>query len=407
MPDRQREHDTSVHHGVCPPSHESGHDLSDTACPVAPYTFGEVPYGSVRFMAKSNIPYVKCYTKGRFEPVPVILQDLGQPETAPILTSFESNYDRGFSFINLPDSVMPTMDAVKTSDTVTPAQLIQLGMAVQNSIQAELKNTLRTDWIAVATQAAPRTSVPKHEADAPPLNLVHMDYRLNATLQSLLTEAPELQDFFQFRLATSPIFKRHDKKYGSGNVERADEILELVQTINVWAPIVDVVRSHPLALMSTGSLVAGQAEKCMIGGCRSVLESQVVCPTEGCSGNNKWYWKKGMKFGQAFVFDSRRTPHSSIPIGSDTRKSVEIRVLIMKPKMGLAKRSSPRQPCWTEPMLRVASLITLIQYYGSAVGASQGIDVDTLKTMFGRASKFLTDLGYPVNCPGTSPLHMI
>ncbi|CEP01845.1 TauD/TfdA-like domain-containing protein [Plasmodiophora brassicae] len=402
MPNRQHQPETSQHRGVRPPPHDGGH---------AQYrVYAGVPYASVRSMKRSAIAGVKCYEKNFGELFRVILEDLGQPETAAILTSFESHCRRGFSFISLPGSVMEKMNVIKASDTVNHRQLIELGMAVQESIQEELENSGRGDWIAVATRARPRTSGAIQEADRvslSPGNLVHMDYRRQATLLSLLNEGDDFMNDFQFRLATSPIFKYHDNEYGSGNVERADEILELMHTINVWAPIVDVVRSQPLALMSADSLVAGQAKPCLLGDCNAqLIVSQVVCPTEDGWQHNKWYWKNEMAFGQAFVFDSRRTPHCAVPVEdpSHTRKSVEIRVLIMKPRIPDEMRSSPRQPCWTEAMLRVATVHVFTQLDTQASRLGQ-FPPHEQENIFLAAADLLRQHGYPDACPETPSLH--
>ncbi|XXQ31248.1 Uncharacterized protein PBTT_01706 [Plasmodiophora brassicae] len=374
-----------------------------------------IPYGVSDFATRSGGKNCYRLSWGSATSPLELLKDLGHPENASILASFESNHRRGFSFINLPESTLPVLASVKTSDVVTSNDLIGFGMAVQESVQDELTRMGRADWIAVATGGQYRTTDYMQESQTlrmSQLPLVHIDYTSNATLHTVLNELGGLKRQFQYRLATSPTFQRLDKAFGNGNVENAGEFMELAHTINVWAPSVDVVTSSPLSMMSVETLCDGQARECKIAfGCENVsnpLTSQlVVCPTPG-NRNNSWFWKPRMAFGQAFVFDSRRTPHSSVPVGKGSRRSVEVRVIVVRPKEGFdlqSHRSLPKQmrarrrrhrPCWTTHMVQAARETVLGQRFDQ-VRTDLSVGDDTI--LLEGALDLLRAQGFSHRCP--------
>lgn len=382
--------------------------LKDALNPVC-----SIPYGSTDFVNGNETCYqtsIHGVTKGCLE-----LHELGQPDNVSILASFEKNHARGFSLIDLPTSdVMPIMRSIKASEVVTLYDLSGFGMAVQRSIQRELNEMGRSNWIAIAsgTQCRATARTKSQGRTMGKLELVHIDFSRNATLRTLLNNPGAIRPTLQFRLATSPIFRRLDEAFGTGNVEAAHEFLELKHTLNVWAPVVDVVTSDPLAMMSAESLCDGQAKECKINsGCdlrSSVLRSQVVCRAADAT-SNTWFWKRKMTFGQAFVFDSRRTPHSSVPIGKGVRRSVEVRVLILKPKDEFEYHGSwlPRKmikqrrygreyrPCWTIPMLQGArEVVKALHYDEVRLDSAFGDDTQLLE----RALRMLARERFPRHC---------
>lgn len=110
------------------------------------------------------------------------------------------------------------------------------------------------------------------------------------------------------------------------------ENLGIVKIMNVWIPLDERVEACPLAVMDTQTIDQSdvrQYEAERAGGGK--FPALGVLPRAG----QCWYSKKDLRLGDAYIFDSCRTPHTAVKLpdqGDKTRKSVECRVFFIKRK---------------------------------------------------------------------------
>ncbi|SPQ98723.1 unnamed protein product (mitochondrion) [Plasmodiophora brassicae] len=254
-----------------------------------------------------------------------------------IVRSFDKARSRGFSLTSLPPEILMTLHPFRNGvqlDELSPTQksehdlrLFEVGSAVQRSIQRELPK----GYVAIASPGQRRQTDRRGSPGVlGALGLAHVDFTESVTLKALLRDS-DFGPAWTHRLLESSLYHQLDALFGTGHTDDAHQLFDLVETLNVWAPVDDIVAADPLALSSR----AKEARPCRISTkCNEFsVKRQTVSQVVGESG--PWFWRPHMRFGEAFVFDSRRTPHAAVKLCHPTsqsayRNSIEVRVLILR-----------------------------------------------------------------------------
>lgn len=111
----------------------------------------------------------------------------------------------------------------------------------------------------------------------------------------------------------------------------------IVKVCNLWISLTeDVIKNDKLCFCDIQSLKESQitpyiAERRVTKNDRN---QEFIAQALKFNPNNKWYTNKDIKMGQAYIFDSFKTPHASVNFNNDfSRKSIECRVIFLKDKV--------------------------------------------------------------------------
>ena len=111
---------------------------------------------------------------------------------------------------------------------------------------------------------------------------------------------------------------------------------KIAKVCNIWVSLTDpYIQNDPLILCDLDSFNEKQIIPYIASrrATNNKREDTFIAQSIKFSNNNKWYTKKKMKMGEAYIFESFKTPHGAVHIDNDfSRKSMEFRVLFIKHK---------------------------------------------------------------------------
>jgi len=184
---------------------------------------------------------------------------------------------------------------------------------------------------AICLDAVPRDTNPENEKSKfRGINLVHCDIYPKAYIGDVL---------WSFR---NTWYKKIGCVSNDIKIEELDKIEnrdkwndKIVGIYNFWISLTDGITDNGLALLDLSSIPDGSLIPYKAFRPASKLKDNVnfISSSLRYNESQRWYTKYNMKFGDCFIFDTKRSPHTGFSYLNGTnkqRKSVECRVLFMK-----------------------------------------------------------------------------
>jgi hypothetical protein len=109
---------------------------------------------------------------------------------------------------------------------------------------------------------------------------------------------------------------------------------KIVKICNIWISLTDSIEQDPLGIIDRRTVKEFQVIPYIAS--RQIIEGRknyFIATGLKYDPDNKWFFKKNMKFGEALIFDSKFTPHASCTLlnnSNKSRKSLECRVMFVR-----------------------------------------------------------------------------